>query len=375
MNPVSPVSPLSASMGFGLCLCVVVGCTGDPGSEPKSVEDPDTAVDTGTVDSGHPDSGDTADTSTSALVDADGDGWPATEDCDDQDAEVHPVDEAPEFDLDPCQSGTVFLDNADADQWVVADRMGTTSDVTVGTDEGCRGDALALSYTLAPSTGDGSWVVLRRELEPEDLSASAYLTFPFRGADTADPSFAVELKLEDTTGCRATARFDDASDLPVWRPAVLSLAEFGGTDEGTLGGEECTVDLSQVAAVELAVSDATGDGSGTLYVDDLMVRTLSEVRPDPPDFHECPPSGFDDTLGEIAGMILTRQQQSQDDHGHALVPSWFEEDPTIYYVYDQALALSVLSLEFERTGELVWQLAAETLASEITGLDPGTAGT
>jgi hypothetical protein len=156
--------------------------------------------------------------------------------------------------------------------------------------------------------------------------------------------------------------FTAASDLPVFRTAVVSLRQFSRVDYSSCGAGFAT-DLSQIRAVEVGISEIGSDvpdtaASGTVYVDDITVVTADPLRR-AVDHYECAPRS-DAVMGRIAGSLLARQSI------HGFVPTWYEEDG--YHIYGQALALIVFSLEYARTGNSAFADAAALLADRLVAL-------
>jgi hypothetical protein len=237
---------------------------------------------------------------------------------------------------------------------------------------GCHGGGLEFGYNLPDLTTCGSmscaWVVMRKELTtPVDLHAEDYLLFPFHG-DPGDPSFQIELKLQDTSGCMLAWAFKSATDLPAKRIAVVPLKWFTTSTPD----KPCTVDLSTVKAIEIGIKgELSGTGTfaadtGNLHIDAITALTAAEMRMSPNHF-DCPGSDTG-VRSRIAADFLQRHKTSLASHGHPFVASWFEESPSQYWIYNQALLLAVFSLDAARTGNAEMRAAAKAVADELVSL-------
>ena len=245
----------------------------------------------------------------------------------------------------------------------------TGSNVTIASGSGCHNEpqsALALHYSLVASP-NADWVSIRKQLStPLDLSGAAYLLFPFKG-ESGGLARTIEIKLEDTNGCRTSDIITAASDLPVWRTTVISLSQFSRPGQSTCGGNIAT-DLSRISTFEIGISELGNDvpspeaaASGTLLIDDITFVDAAALQGGT-DHYECAVRD-DVTITDIADSLLARQTP---DTG--LVPTWYEESPPTYNTYAQSLALTVLSLEYSRTGNARLATAATRLADTLTRL-------
>lgn len=297
-------------------------------------------------------------------------------DCNDYDPLRHPgASGDPGFIYDKCGKGQpVEAMNATAD-WIplLSSETGGSGSMAEETGGCLGGNSLAFKYDLPEPSACGTaacaWVVMRKTLATAvDLSGHDYLLFPFRG-DPNDPSLQVDLRLEDRDGCRVTWPLESASNLPAKRAAVVPLKWFSTPGPG----RDCKLDLSQVKAIEVGVSGqvpATGawaKDTGVLHLDALTGVKASDLRMSPT-FFACPSTKDYGVRGRIVADLLNRHRDSLGKHGHPFVPSWFEETPSRYHIYDQALLLMVFSLEAGVWGSSEARAAATTMATALLDL-------
>ena len=296
-------------------------------------------------------------------------------DCDDLDPLRYPgATDDPGFVSDRCGQGRTLDLMSSATGWTAFysnNGQGGLATMTAETN-GCRGGGLKFGYNLPDPTTCGSvscaWVVMRKELTaPVDLHAEDYLLFPFHG-DPGDASFQIELKLQDASGCMLAWAFKSATDLPAKRTAVVPLKWFTTSTPD----KPCTVDLSTVKAVEIGIKgELSGTGTfaadtGNLHVDAITALTAAEMRMSPTHF-DCP--GTDTGVrSRIVADFLQRHKTSLASHGHPFVASWFEESPSQYWIYNQALLLAVFSLDAAQTGNADMRAAAKAVADELVSL-------
>lgn len=297
---------------------------------------------------------------------------PQPGDCDDSDALMSPGGAlALDYDalIPPLVIGTEpwalwMVDFVDPTQWVQFMASGSTLMLGDG------GDALVIDYELLDDPGY-DWVVARRELPDVDLSGSDFLLVPFMGTPGSSPR-TLEIKLEDhqvqannDNGCMTTVLLTEATTLPQWRTAVIAMERFA-----IPGGSNCgpgfITDLTSIDAVEIGISEVgggqpTGGASGILALGPIRTATAEDLRLLTPAFECVPPRG--DVMARIAERLVDEQE------AHGFIRTWFPEIPsgpdTEYNLYTQAMALVVLSLEHERTGQAVHRDAAVTIASRL----------
>jgi hypothetical protein len=295
-------------------------------------------------------------------------------DCDDLDGLRHPGAAGdPGFVTDRCGMGDLLEPMTAPDGWVPYLSANDGSGAVAMTAEGggCLGGGVAMSYDLpAPTDCGGSpcaWTVMRKVLpSPVDLSGKDYVLFPFRGAAT-DPIASIDFKLEDLAGCRLIWQIKNATDLAARRAAVVPLKFFSTPAPG----KPCTLDLRGVAAIEIGiVQPAAGgtfsDETGTLHLDAITSVRADDIRMTPT-FFDCA-APVEAVQERVAADLLARQRRSIADSGHAFVATWFEETPSHYYVYSEALLLMTFTLEAERTGKPEYRAAATSVADQLVGL-------
>ncbi|HEX7596579.1 MAG TPA: hypothetical protein VF518_00100, partial [Polyangia bacterium] len=295
-------------------------------------------------------------------------------DCNDLDPLRHPGAAGdPGFVLDRCGQGRVLEAMSQTAGWEpsYSSPQGGTGAVTVEAG-GCKGGGLSFAYHLPDPVACGSascaWTVMRKQLDaPVDLHTEDYLLFPFHG-DPNDPSLQIDLKLEGSNGCLLAWSIKGAANLPAKRTAVVPLKWFS-----TLApGKSCTVDLSAVRAIEIGVygeppaSGRFAKADGVLHLDTLTAVKSAEVRLSPTYFN-CLGGDFS-VRGRIVADLLKRHQDSVAQRGHPFVPSWFEETPSHYYTYNQALLLIVFSMEAAFYGNNEARAAATAVASTLVDL-------
>lgn len=297
-------------------------------------------------------------------------------DCNDYDPLRHPgASGDPGFVFDRCGKGQpVEAMNSKAD-WtpVLSSDNGGAGSMAEETGGCLGGNSLAFKYDLPEPSACGAascaWVAMRKVLAtPVDVSVNDYLLLPFRG-DPNDPSFQVDLRLEDRDGCRVTWPLKGASNLPAKRAAVVPLKWFSTPGPG----RDCKLDLSQVKAIEVGVSaeaPATGvwaKDTGVLHLDALTAVKASDLRMSPT-FFACPSTKDYGVRGRIVADLLKRHQDSLGKRGHPFVASGFEETAARYDIYDQALLLMVFTLEAGVWGSSDARAAATAMATALLDL-------
>jgi hypothetical protein len=301
-------------------------------------------------------------------------------DCDDDDPLRYPEVTEPVFDTDRCGEGEPVFEMDSSEGWTLFKSNVSTGAATLQTrSTGCRAGGLTLDYLLptptpcgpaeAPGSTQCSWLVWQRALGSLDLSAQDYLLLPFAGS-AGSPLGQLELKLS-SAGCLRSLVVSDATQLPVQRTLVVPLRWFSVAPR-----ESCAVDLSSVTGLELAVSRsepetaaATGSRPGHLELDALTAVTRDQLAV-PVTHFACPPRTPEDVAlaARIAADLLARHHRSLAGLGHPFVPSWYEETPSRYYSYNQALLLIALVLEAEHSGDARYAEAAASVADELVAL-------
>lgn len=294
-------------------------------------------------------------------------------DCDDDDASMRPgVTPDGGLAFGPTMAGAPLGAMSPGDWDVYVDGRGSMASAAVG--GSCGG--ISLSYDLAEDP-EPNWVVIRHELDPlapVDLGGADFLLVPFAGEAVILPR-TVEVKLQDSAGCMTTRVLEETTGLPACRTAVIALEGFSSLGQSSCGPGMPT-DLGSITAIELGISEVGASTSapelgvaGALSVGQLRYATAAELR--------LPMSSFDcaPTRGDVMGRIARRLVVEQEPSG--FIRSWFPQAPGSYNLYTQAIALVVLSLEHERTGDESYSDAATLLADRLVmlqgqGVAPGT---
>ena len=221
-----------------------------------------------------------------------------------------------------------------------------------------------MTYSLAASP-DANYVVLRKVLPAAvDMSQADFLLVPFKG-DASGLARSLELKLEDSSGCRTTVLISSVTSLPVFRTLVLSLQQFKTPDGGTCSSS--VLDFTKVTAIEIGISEngddvlsKDGAANGTLTFDDFTFVPRSALAV-PQSAFECV-TARGDVMGRIVRNLLRRQQ------AHGLIATWYPETTPEYNMYSETLALIVFAREYARTGRSEYATAAKLLADRIVNL-------
>lgn len=252
------------------------------------------------------------------------------------------------------------------DDWAVFHDGEGSSLLVAGT--GGAEPGIELQYSLAandPGAPVHNWVVARWEREAGlgdiDLGDADFLLVPFVGTGGGDPR-TLEIKIQDDRGCMTPVLLEDVTDLPQWRTAVVSLHQLTRPDVCKPGAQ---TDPQHIRAIEIGISEtgpshpqpSASAAAGTVTVGPIRWATADELRV-PMSSFECVPS-----RGEVMGRIARRLVEEQEPHG--FIRSWFPESPGSYNVYTQAMALLVLTLEHQRTGQEAYRQAAIDIATRL----------
>lgn len=288
-------------------------------------------------------------------------------DCDDDDPLMYPPAPGPGLDFDAPVGRPVAPGIHEPMDWAIfVDGQGSAANLGAGPGGDCG--ALQLDFSLAENPSQ-NWVVARTELDaPIDLSQDDFLLVPFVG-ESMVASRTLEVKLQDDSGCMTTHLLPAVSELPACRTALISMQSFSVLGGSSCGAEGAT-DLSSIAAIEIGVSEVGGEQlgvavTGTLGLGPLRRATADELRA-PATHFECS-STHGDVMGRIARRIIDEQQS------HGLVATWYDEPPS-YNLYSEAMALMVLSLEYQRSGVQEHREAASMLADRLVAEQQQPAG-
>ncbi len=240
--------------------------------------------------------------------------------------------------LDPSQIGITIDSMETVGDWYVMMGNGAIS-ATLSAVPGCTGQALQLDYNLGTSTG--AWVQLCRDFDPPlDLSSGDHLRFSHRGTTVNT----LEVGLVSSAGENYFGvSWNEATHVPWCTRATWDLLDF--RQDG-----QPFPDLGQVGAVFISVvkTDNSAGGAGSFVVDelgylDVASRTVSA------DFTVV--TAALTVTQQAATWIGDRQQPG------GLLKSWQEEPSDYAWLYDQALALIVLSeTDMSRANQLAAKL-------------------
>ena len=205
--------------------------------------------------------------------------------------------------------------------------------ITLAQRAGHDDGAVEIAYGLATSATDENWVQMRHDFNPPlDIEAGDLLRFWFRGTPGVANSLEIGL-IEAQPGQPILARqLNQVTQVPAWVYTTLSYDAFipWTTTTTQMSGQ---LDALFISVVKLNdIGDVGGAGAvaidGLQYLDS-MSRTI--------------PTAYEPVVvspiraASAAGWIAGQQQPS------GLVWSWAEETPGKAWLYDQALALIVLS--------------------------------
>ncbi len=190
--------------------------------------------------------------------------------------------------------------------------------------------ALELAYDLG--SDDGNWSQLRCDFDtPLDLSAYDHLRLDWRGDPQAANSLQIALVDQYDSTQRIWARGTHHVTQHGWWGQLVVPFDFLDPWHGGI------FDPSQVVGFFVSVvkdGEEDAGGAGSLAVDNLSAFNLTD-RAVPADFSEPVPSAWG--AEAAVGWIASQQKAS------GLLKSWQEEPGCTAHIYDQALALIVLS--------------------------------
>jgi hypothetical protein len=224
--------------------------------------------------------------------------------------------------------------------------------VTLATRAGHDDGAIEMAYSLAnaPAITQENWVQMRHDFSPAlDISSGDLLRLWFRGTPGATNSLEIGL-VEAQPGQPILARqLNQVTQVPAWVYTTLSYDAFipWTTSISHTSGHLAGLFIS---VVKLNGSGDIG-GSGAVAFDGLQyLHSMSRTIPTAYEAVVVSPT----RATRAAAWIASRQRPS------GLVWSWQEETPGKAWLYDQALALLVLS----KTDPV----RATTLAATLAGL-------
>jgi hypothetical protein len=233
----------------------------------------------------------------------------------------------------PGWHGYEFIDCESAQNWSVEhDGPSTgTLDVVAGVD----GQAVRLNWNL----NGGDWVQAKYTFPtPEDLSEFDVFGFSLRGSSSTGNR--VSIMMADVNGVFYGLDNDDINIIQRWMinltfPKKMFYYFF------TIGADPQlkTIEWSKINRVFVVVKrpdSSSGGGSGSLSID-LIQADRAADWPRQSDFESITPDSV--AQSKTVSYILNQQQSP------GLIVSWKEESEQKAYLYDQALALIVLSRE------------------------------
>jgi hypothetical protein len=212
--------------------------------------------------------------------------------------------------------------------------------------------AVEIGYGLSdsPAVTQDNWVQMRHDFNPAlDIAAGDLIRFWFRGTPGVTNSLEMGL-VESQAGQPILGRqLNQVTQVPAWVYTTLSYDAF------IPWGETVTQTSGQLDAFFISVVKVNGTedqgGSGAVAIDGLQyLHSMSRSIPTAFESVVVSPT----RAASAAAWIASQQQPS------GLVQSWEEETPGRAWLYDQALALIVLS-ETDMT-------RATTLAEELASL-------
>lgn len=307
-----------------------------------------------------------------AGCDTDGDGTPDSVDCKPGDPDWYPAATQPSLPVDRCALGVPLATSA----WTVTETSVTQPTITGPTPPvataGACGDAVDLTIDLqAPG-----YAVLQASVSPPADLSGGFLVAPVRGDASLKQlandarGLAIEVHVKDPgpPACVGKRAFNRAAGFGAWRTLVVSGAAFQDpTDPPT-----CVPAITAIDAFGIALSaqQAPLTTPSTVKLGAPRFVPAAEMRIGELSHFECPATPRDGLKDHIRDTLETRSSTSVSALGHAFVPSWDDESPARYYLYDQSLLLIVLS----RGGSSQAAAVASSLLDAPTapgGLQPG----
>ncbi|RPH91911.1 MAG: hypothetical protein EHM72_18225, partial [Calditrichaeota bacterium] len=253
----------------------------------------------------------------------------------------------------PGWSGKMLIDCETAQNWSV--EHDAPSSGTIKAVDGLIGRAVQLNWDMA--TGD--WVQAKYTFNPiVDLSHQDILGISLRGSPGVGNR--VSIMVADVNGVFYGLDNEGINTISRWM-INLSFSRKMFYHFFTIGADpqRKEIDWSRIDRFFIVVKrpDATsGGGSGSLAVDQVQVdRAADWPRPD----HFETVIGNSGAASQAADYLISQQESS------GLLVSWKEESDAKAYLYDQALALIVLSrrgLWYEGKAQNEAAVAADRLA-------------
>ncbi len=210
--------------------------------------------------------------------------------------------------------------------------------------------AIEMAYALSTATSIDNWVQMKLVSSALDVRSGDLIRFWFRGTPGVTNSLQVGLIERDPAGAILGADLSQVAHVPAWVYTTLSYDRFVPWTT-TVTRTSGLLDALFVSVVKFNKTEGITDvgGAGAIAVDGLQVLH-SMSRTIPASYETI---AGDPTRAMSAANWISRQQQSS-----GLVLSWQEEPQGKAWLYDQALALIVLSqTDAARAAQLAARLA------------------
>jgi len=235
----------------------------------------------------------------------------------------------------PAWTGQTLTDAGSLAGWTVEKDSGSSGSLALV--EGLRGKAVELSWDL----GTGQWVQARCDFPQRvDLSGRDLFGACLKGSSPGPRR--VTVLFEDADGVYVAMDLDGINTITRWM-IDWPLPRKGFGYAFSIGTTNTAIDWTRIRSLLVAVKPLAGStgGSGRLTLDDIRADTAG-AWPAPAAFEANVPHA---QASRAAVDYLLAQQQPC-----GLLQSWAGEPSPRAYLYDEALALIVLSREGTWTG-------------------------